>query len=289
MQEEKRSRRRLQTSYATLVISISLVLLLLGVMGVLVVNARKISVYVRENIGVSLILDDNVKEADIFKLQKSLETRPYVRTARYISKEAAAEDMKAELGEDFVQFIGYNPLPVSIELKLAAPYANNDSIRVIERSLAAVEQVREVWYQKNLIYLVNDNIRRISLVILGFAGLLMVVSFALINNTIRLMVYSRRFLINTMRLVGATNGFIRRPMIRACALHGLLGGLFALALLSGLVFVAGREFSSVGLVSDLAPLAAVYAAVLALGVLLSVVSSHMAVNKYLRLRTDQLY
>ena len=289
MREDKQSVRRLQTSYITTIVSITLVLLLVGIMGLLLVNAHKISVHVKENIGISIILQDNVKEADILRLQKSFETQRYVRSTRYISKELAAKELQEELGEDFIQFIGYNPLPVSIELKLAADYANNDSIRVIERSIKSSELIKEVWYQKNLIYLVNENIRKISLIILGFALILLLISLVLINNTIRLAVYSKRFLIKTMKLVGATETFIRMPFIKTGLLHGLVSGTLAVFLLSSLIYFANKEFPEFSIFDNMEMLAFLYGIVIVSGILISLVSTVFAVNKFLRIKADRLY
>lgn len=289
MREDKQSVRRLQTSYITTIVSITLVLLLLGFMGLLIVNARKISVHVKENIGMSIILHDYIKEADILRLQKSFETQPFVRSTRYISKEQAAKELQDELGEDFIQFIGYNPLPISIEVKLAADYANNDSIRAIESRIKSSEQIKEVWYQKNLISLVNENIRKISLIILGFALTLLFISLVLINNTIRLAVYSKRFLIKTMNLVGATENFIRLPFIKIGLVHGILSGLLAVLMLSGLIYISNKEFPEVHIFDNVELLVLLYGAVIALGVAISFLSTVFAVNKYLRMKADRLY
>ncbi len=258
-------------------------------MGLLIVNARKISVHVKENIGMSIILHDYIKEADILRLQKSFETQPFVRSTRYISKEQAAKELQDELGEDFIQFIGYNPLPISIEVKLAADYANNDSIRAIESRIKSSEQIKEVWYQKNLISLVNENIRKISLIILGFALTLLFISLVLINNTIRLAVYSKRFLIKTMNLVGATENFIRLPFIKIGLVHGILSGLLAVLMLSGLIYISNKEFPEVHIFDNVELLVLLYGAVIALGVAISFLSTVFAVNKYLRMKADRLY
>ncbi|PLX11221.1 MAG: cell division protein FtsX, partial [Marinilabiliales bacterium] len=205
------TKRRLRSSYITSIISISLVLFLLGLLGLLVLNAKRLSDYVKENIGFSVILKENVKEVDVILLQKSLDASEYVKSTNYITKEEAAEELQQELGEDFINFLGFNPLLASIEVHLYAEYANQDSINFIEKDLQQYEQIKEVFYQKSLVSLVNENIRKISLIILIFSGLLLLVAITLINSTIRLSVYSKRFIINTMQLVGANRGFIRRP------------------------------------------------------------------------------
>ena len=289
MREEKQSTRRLQTSYVTTIISITLVLLLLGTMGVLIVNAGKVSKHVKENIGISIILHENVKEADILRLQKSFETQPFVRTTRYISKDQASKELKEDLWEVFVEFIVYNPLPVSIEVKLSADYANNDSIRSIEKSIKKTESIKEVWYQKNLIYIVNENIRKISLIILGFALILLFISLVLINNTIRLAVYSKRFIINTMKLVGATENFIRLPFIKNGLFHGLISGLLSVLLLSSLIYLVNNEFPEIRMFDSIETIALLYTSVVIAGVLISLLSTLFAVNKFLRIKLDRLY
>ena len=219
------SKRRLRSSYITSIISISLVLFLLGLIGILLINAKRLSDHVKENIGFTIILNENVKEVDILRLQKSLDAQEYVKSTEYISKEEAASELTEELGEDFIEFLGYNPLGATIDVRFYAGYANPDSISFIEGQINSFEEVKEVFYQKSLLHLVNENIRKISFIILLFSALLFLIAVALINNTIRLSVYSRRFLINTMKLVGATRTFIRRPFLYRSAGHGILAAL----------------------------------------------------------------
>ena len=279
--EDKQSVRTLQTSYITTIVSITLVLLVRN-NGLLIINARKISVHVKENIGISIILHENVKEADILRMQKGFETQSYVRSTRYISKEQAAKELQEDLGEDFVQFIGHNPLPVSIEIKLTAEYANNDSIKAIENRLKKSDQIKEVWYQKNLIALVNDNIHKISLIILGFALVLFFISLVLINNTIHLAIYSKRFLIKTMELVGATKQFILAPFIRTGVFHGIISGLIAIILLSGIIYVGNNQFPELHIFDNFTAISILYVFVIILGVIISLFSTLFAVNKYLK-------
>jgi cell division transport system permease protein len=268
----------------------SLVLLLLGVVGVLLLNANRLSRYVRENIGFSVVLQDNATEADIAWVRKQLDVSPYVRETKFISKEDAERELRAMLGEDFVAFLGYNPLPVSIEAKLRYRYANNDSMRVIEKKFKEFRQVKEIAYQKSLIGLVNDNINKISAMLLLFSGLLFFVSFAQINNTIRLSIYSRRFLINTMRLVGATRAFITRPFMLKSALHGVISAMVAMTLLLGLFYLVrnevGREMVQMVTVEVVGVL---FLCLLVVGVVVGVISTYFAVNKFLDMQADDLY
>jgi cell division transport system permease protein len=286
---EKYARRKAQSSYFSTVISISLVLFMLGALGLIVLHAKKLSDYVKENIGFSIILKENVKEVDIVQLQKTLDAANYVKSTEYITKEKAAESLKKDLGEDFVSFLGYNPLLASIEVRLKADYANNDSIAWIERELLANTKVKEVIYQKSLISMVNENIKKISLVMLGFSALLLLISIALINNTIRLSIYSKRFLIKSMQLVGATKGFIRRPFVIKGIMQGIYAGIIAIALLVGLLYFAQREIPELLYLQDEQLIAILFGFVILLGILISWFSTFLAVRKYLRLKTDDLY
>jgi len=283
------SRSKLRSSYLTSIISISLVLFLLGLIGLLLLNARKLSDHVKENIGFSIFLKENIREVDIIRLQKRLDAMPYVKSTDYITKEEAAKDYQQELGEDFTEFLGYNPLPASIEVRFLARYANPDNIARIEKEILTYEEVSEVFYQKSLIHLVNDNIRKISLIILAFSGLLFLIALALINNTIRLSVYSKRFLIKTMQLVGATKAFIRRPFLAKSASHGIYAAIIALLSLSTVIFFAQQELPGIVGFSDPEILAVLFVGVIILGIIFNWISTFFAVNKYLRMRSDDLY
>ncbi len=281
--------KRLRSSYATSTISISLVLCMLGVIGILLLTTHRISKYVKENVGFSVFLKDQVKEADIYRLQKTLDAESYVRSTRYVSKEDAAKEFTEELGEDFVGFLGYNPLSASIEIKLDAQYANNDSIQRVENRLQAMDEVKEVSYQKSMIHMLNDNIEKISLFILAFSALLFVIAISLINNTIRLSVYSRRLLIRTMQLVGATNTFIRRPFLWRSALHGIYSAFIAMAILVLSLYWVEGQLEDIISVKDIQILGGLFLIVFILGVTISWISTFFAVNKYLNIKTDKLY
>lgn len=283
------TKRRLRSSYFTSVISISLVLFLLGMLGLLVLNANRLSVYVKENIGFSVILKENVKEVDVILLQKSLDASEYVKSTKYITKEEAAEELQQDLGEDFVEFLGFNPLLASIEVKLYADYANEDSIKLIENDFLKYEQIKEVFYQKSLVSLVNENIRKISLIILVFSGLLFLIGITLINSTIRLSVYSKRFIINTMQLVGATRGFIRRPFLYKSAGNGILSGLIAIGLLVGILYLSQQEFKEIISFKDIEIIGILFFGVLFIGIIINWISTFLAVSKYLKMKVDKLY
>lgn len=283
------ARRKLRSSYATTIISISLVLFLLGIIGFLFLNAQRLAVHVKENLGFTILIKDNSREAEVRRLQKIIGAAPYVRMVEYVDKDKAAEVLKEELGEDFVEFLGYNPLLSSIEVKLSAEWANPDSMARIEAEVTSFPQVKEVYYQKNLLNAVNENIRKISLVLAIFTALLLFIAIALINNTIRLSIYARRFLIRTMQLVGATRGFIRKPFLLKSILHGLMGATIAIILLSLLIYGLGKELEGVIGFSDVLLVGILFLLVTIVGILITLVSTFFAVNKYLMLKTDQLY
>ncbi|HZJ73791.1 MAG TPA: permease-like cell division protein FtsX [Perlabentimonas sp.] len=290
MKAEKRSTKwRLRSSYLSSIISNVLVLFMLGILLLLLLNAQKISTYVKENIGFSVILHDDVREVDANFLRKTLDASPYVRITEYISKEEAAEELQEELGEDFIGFLGYNPLSSSIEVKLKASYANPDSIRLIEDELMAHRPVKEVFYQKSLVNLINENVQKIGAIILLFSALMLFVAIVLINNTIRLSVYSKRFIINTMKLVGATWGFIRKPFLLKSMLHGFYAALMALVLLTGLIYLIQHEFYEVINLGQIELMVGMSGLIIILGVVINLISTSLAVGKYLRLSSDELY
>lgn len=287
--ETRITKRKLKSSYVTAIISIALVLFLLGLAGLLVLYAKKLSDHVKENIGFSVILKDNIKEVDIISLQKNLDAKRYVKSTEYITKEQAAIELMEELGEDFIDFLGYNPLLASIEVHLRAEYANPDSIALIEKDFQGYEQIKEVFYQKSLVHLVNENVRTISLYILAFGILLLLIAMALINNTIRLSIYARRFSIHTMQLVGATNGFIRRPLLWRSAIYGVIAAFLAIGLLTGFLYLVQREFKDLITFQDIRLLALLFSLVLVMGIVINCISTFFAVTKYLRIKVDNLY
>ena len=290
MRAQKRvSKRKLQSSYITTIVSITLVLFMLGLMGLLILNSKKLSDYVHENIGFSIIMNTGVKEARIMELKKNLDASDFVKYTEYITPEEAAEELQAELGEDFIDFLGYNPLLPSIDLRLNADYANIDSLKVIESTLLKNTDIKEVYYQESLVEMINDNVRRISLFILIFSMLLLIVSVALINNAIRLSVYSKRFLIRTMQLVGATRSFIRTPFILTGILHGLIAALFASVALLGIVYILLQEIPELISLKDFKLFVMLFAFVFLSGVLITWLSNRSAVNKYLKAKPEDLY
>ena len=287
--DEVYSKRRYQSSYVTTVVSITLVLLMLGVLAIIVMQAQRLSDYVKENIGFRIYLKENAKEADIYRLQKFLDAAAFVKSTEYITPEEAAEELSAELGEDFISFLGYNPLPPSIDLRIKALYANVDSLAKIESIILSDQNVKEVFYQKSLVHLINKNIRRISLFLLSFSVLLLFIAVALINNTIRLSVYSRRFIIRTMKLVGATQAFIGRPFIWKGILQAVYSALMAIVLLALILYFSRRELPELIDLYDLRLYLSLFGFVILVGILLSWFSTYFAVRKYIRMGEDELY
>jgi cell division transport system permease protein len=289
IQENQIVKRRLTSSYLTTVISISLVLFLLGIVGFLILNVQNLSLHVKENIGINIELKDNIREADIQQLRKILDAKKFVKSTDYITKEQAALETQKALGEDFISFLGFNPLPSSIKIKLNAAWANTDSIAKIESELKKFPQVSELYYRKSLIHEINENVKKISIIIFSFTILLFFIALTLINNTIRLSVYSKRFLIHTMQLVGATRGFIRLPFIYKGMYYGLLSAMIAILLLLGTIYVVQNQIE--GLIDFVEPdiLGLLFAGVIVAGILISSISTFFAVNKYLNVNTDALY
>lgn len=289
IRQEGYPRMRLRTSYVSTIVSITLVLYLLGILGIIVLHARKISILVRENIGFTVFINDNVKEADIKLIQKNLDASKFVKSTEYIDKEKAAKILMQDLGEDFVSFLGYIPLLPSIDVRLKADYANPDSIAKIEKLLLQNKQIKEIFYQKSLIEEVNENIKKVSYIILGISVLLFIISFALINNTIRLSVYSKRFIIKSMQLIGATQGFIRRPFIWHGILQGIIGAVLSII---GLVFTIRfihNRFPELINLNDIDLFLFLFISVLVGGILISWICTYLAVRKYLKIKTDYLY
>ena len=283
------SKARLRSSYVTLVISVSLVLFLLGVLGLLLINARELSDYFRESLSFSVMLDDDAKEADIRMLQKDLDAKPYVKSTEYISKNEAAEKMKEELGEDFINFLGDNPLPPSIDVYLVAGFTKPDSVVWIEKYVLEYPFVKEVYYQESLLFLINENVRKISLFLLIISSFLFLIAVTIINNTIRLSIHSKRFLIRTMQLIGATRAFIRKPFIIQGALHGLIAALIAMALLMGMLYLIEKEFFMLFTFKSTNLLVLLAVSLVVIGIFINIVSTFFSVNKYLSISEDELY
>ena len=275
--------------FITSSISTTLVLLLLGLVVFFVLAANNLSVYVRENINFSVLISDDMKETDILKLQKRLNNEPFVKETEYISKKQALKEQTEAMGTDPQEFLGYNPFTASIEIKLHSDYANSDSIAKIEKLIKRNTNIQDVLYQKDLIDAVNENIRNISLVLLALAVMLTFISFALINNTIRLAIDSKRFLIHTMNLVGASWGFIRRPFLKRNIWSGVLAAFIADTILMGAAYwLVSYEPELIRVITPEVMLL-VSGAVLVFGVVITFLCAYLSINKYLRMKASTLY
>jgi cell division transport system permease protein len=260
-------------------------------LGLIVLQANSLSNYIKENIGFEIIIKPGVKEADILYMQKTLDLEPFVKTTEYITKEEASERLTSMLGEEFTGFLGEeeNPLLPSIDIRFNADWANNDSLAVIEEAIMANENVKEVYYQKSLVHIINKNVRRISLILLGFSLLLLFIAMALINNTIRLSVYSKRFTIRSMKLIGATERFIRRPFVLKGVLQGVISAVITMLLISIIITALKRNIPELAVLIGPEMIIYLFAFILLLGIFFAGVSTYFAVNKYLRMRTERLY
>ena len=283
------SKTKLRSSYVTLVVSVSLVLFLLGILGLVLINAKGLADYFRENLSFWVMLDDDAKEADIRLLQKDLDAKDYVRSTEYVSKEKAAAKMKEELGEDFISFLGENPLPPSIDVYLVSEYTRPDSVVKIEKYILEYPFVKEVYYQESLLYLINENVNKISFFLLVISFFLFLIALTFINNTIRLSIYSKRFLIRTMQLVGATRSFIRKPFIVQSAFHGFLAALTAMLLLMGLLYLIEKEFFLMFTYENTFLLILLGFVIIVTGIIINMVSTYFSVNRYLSISEDKLY
>ncbi|KEQ31615.1 cell division protein FtsX [Pedobacter antarcticus] len=281
--------KKTKTIYISTIFSITLVLLMLGVLGLILVHAKNLSNYVKENIVLNIIVDEGAKEADVLQFQKELNANPAVKQTQYVNKELAARNLTQDLGEDFVNFLGYNPLLSTVDVYLKAEYANIQGIDTLKAQIGKNPVVKEVIYQSSLIEMVNKNINTIGLIILAFAAILLVISIALINNTIRLAIYSQRFLIKSMQLVGATKNFIRKPFILLAMLHGLIASIIAVTLLMGLLFYAQREIPEIVILRNYTEFGIVLLFLVGIGIFITAFSTSFAVSRYLRLKTYDLY
>lgn len=285
------SRKTLRSSYLSSIISISLVLFLLGILGVLILQANAVASFVKENFQVTLILNDDVQRATIDSLQKVLTENEMVRECKVITQEEAAKKLQADLGEDFISFLGYNPLNASIDISFKAQYVDDSLFKRIEKTAASLQYIKEVYYQKSLVEKINSNLRTISYFILGFSALLLFVAVILINNTIRINLYAKRMLIRSMQLVGATRNFIRLPFLVKAMLHGLYSAIFAGLLVFGMVYLIKQNFGDLNLIvaNDLKMWLTLFCGLALTGVLISLISTYFAVNKWLGKRAHELF
>ena len=277
-------------SKITATISTSLVLFLFGLIIIMLLFANNLSNYVKETISFDIVLQEDINDKQIDQLIQLLNTTSFVKQTTYISKEEAAKQLEVDLGHNIEEFLGTNPLPVVIEVNLHSQYANTDSLEIVEKQIKGYSNnIQQIEYRKDLMQRVNENTGKISIIILGLAILLLLISFALINNTIRLMIYSKRFLIHTMKLVGAKSSFIRKPFIRANIISGTIAAFIAIGLLMGTLYYVFQEIHNFTEQINWEQLLIVFAGVLALGIFISVIATYTAINRYIRMNEDDLY
>ena len=278
-------------SYFLSLMSIALVLFLLGLFALLMMHAQKLSNHLKENIGFEIVMNSNVKEDNILKLQQELEAMPSVKSTEYIPKEEAIRRLSEDLGEDFLQWLGNeeNPLLPSIDVRFNADWANNDSLTVIQAQLLKNKDVKEIYYQKSLVDLINQNVNRIGIALMVASLVLLIIAITLIRNTIRLSIYSKRFLVRSMQLVGATPAYIRRPFIRSGILQGFFGALLADAFLALLLYGLTKRLPELTFVQDYTIIIGIFVGIIILGILLGGISTRLALRKYLHADVDRLY
>ncbi len=281
--------RRLIQSYLSSVISISMVLLLAGLTGLMGVNAKSVSDYFRENIKLSVIFEEIAPDDATLRVFEQLKGKEYIKEMEYVSREKGTEEMKEILGEDFLELFEVNPIPVSIDIFLKSDYINTDSLSYVEQELSSMNMVKEVVYQESLVTIINDNMEKAGYVAGILMLLLVFISFVLINNTVRLNLYAKRFVIYTMKLVGARRSFIRRPLIIKGIWQGLVSGLISDILLGGLIYILISDLPELFEILDKKMVFAVFAAVPVAGILLCVISTYFISNRLISMSGDDIY
>ena len=287
--KNKSLNKKIVSSSVSVIISLSLVLFVVGLLSLVLINAQKLSNYVKENIGFSIMIKEDIKEIELIEFNKILDAEDFTKSTRFIPKEQATKELEKDLGEDFVSFLGYNPIMASIDVKLNSSYANNDSLQNISSRLEKSDIVYEVFYQKNLIKKLNSNVGKISFFLICISLVLFFIAFALINNTIRLSVYSKRFIIKTMRLVGAENSFIQKPFLITGVYQGLYSAIFAIFMLIGSIQLIQSETASILNINDLQIIGLVFIVLFCSGIIISGTSTFFAVRKFIYLNEGELY
>ncbi len=286
---DKFQKRRLLSSYFSVVLSVFLVLFLLGILGLFIINSKKLSDDFKEEIAMTVFFKNEATDSTLTAFKDELKTARFAKNFAYVTKEQAAKQHKEVIGEDFMEFLGVNPLQNSFDIHLRADYVINDSISKIEIRLRKNEMISDIVYDKQLINLVNDNIQKISLWILIASGFLALIAVLLINSSMRLSIHSNRFIIKTMQMVGATKSFIRKPFIWKSIRLGVIGAVLAIIALLGVLFYVDTNFPNLGILNDQIMVGAVLIAVLLAGILITWISTFIATQRFLNLRTDDLY
>ncbi len=286
---EKYQKRRLITSYISVVISIALVLFLLGLLGMLVLNTKKIADHFKEKIALTVYLKDTAKEVEINQLKQTLALAQYTKSATFVSKETAAEQLSADIGENFMEFLGYNPLQNSIDVYLKADYVSPEKLEEITQEIVSKDFVDEVVYDKPLIALLNDNVKKISFWVLVISAMFTLIAVLLINSSIRLSVYAKRFTIKTMQMVGATKRFIRRPFVWQSIKLGIIGSIIAMAGMAGVMYFLNKNFADLHLLDNSLMIILLFVFIFLMGIVITGISTFIATQRFLNLRTDELY
>lgn len=289
--ENSTTKRRLRGSYLISLMSIMLVLFVLSLFSSLILFANKISDYIKENVGFEIVMKKGVKEKDIIDFQHVLDNKKYVKSTEYISQQEATRRLTEDLGEDILEWLGdvENPLLPSIDVRFKSEYANNDSIAKIEQWVMKNKNVKEVYFQKSLMHSIDKNVNKIASVLLLVGFVLLIMAVTLISHTVRLAVYAKRFVVRSMQLVGATEGFIIKPFMKSFVIQGFIGAVLALILLSIFLFKLMHEVPELVVLTNISSIALIYISVIALGVLLTTLSTFFAMRKYLHADIDDLY
>lgn len=286
---DRYQKRKLISSYFSVVISIALVLFLLGCLGLLVLNAKKVADHFKEQVVLTIYLNDSAKEVEVKQLEKSLAMADYTKSTTYVSKEAAAESMKAETGEDFMDFVGFNPLQNSIDVYLKADYVTTETLASITEELATKKFIEDIRYDNDLVELMNDNVKKITFWVLIISGIFTIIAVLLINSSIRLAVYSKRFIIKTMQMVGATKSFIRRPFVLKSVQLGIIGAVVAMIGMGIVLYYLNQTFPELQLLQNPVLIIGLFVAIFLVGIFITWISTFIATQRFLNLKTDALY
>ncbi|NRB60598.1 MAG: ABC transporter permease [Winogradskyella sp.] len=286
---DKYQKRKLVSSYVSVVISIALVLFLLGCLGLLVINSKKLGDHFKEQVVMTIYLQDSAKEVEVNQLKKSLAMSDYTKEATYVSKEEAAEFMKAKNGEDFMDFVGYNPLKNSIDVYLKADFVTNEKLNEITDGLSNKSFIEEIRYDNDLVELMNNNVKKISFWVIVISALFTLIAVLLINSSIRLAVYSKRFIIKTMQMVGATKSFIRRPFVWKSVQLGIIGSVISLIGMAIVLYYLNIYFPELELLNNTLMIVGLFAGIFIIGIIITWISTFIATQRFLNLKTDQLY
>ncbi|MEI6509146.1 MAG: permease-like cell division protein FtsX [Bacteroidota bacterium] len=288
-EQEGKIRKRRKVSYLPSIISIALVLFMLGLFGIILINGNKLSQHIKENFQLTVFFNKNVSDADALRIQKQIASKEFTKDAKYVSKDEAAKEFTKEIGQDFVNFLGFNPLLPSIELFVKSDFATAEKVKIIEAEIRRMKEVQDIVYQKSILEDINENAHIIGTILISISIVFLLIAITLINNTIRLNLYARRFIIKSMQMVGATHGFIIKPFVIKSLLHGLYGGIIACLLMTGVLYVMPLWINQLNLLYDTTQFALLFVVIIIAGIIFSMISSMISTNHYLKLKIDDLY